>query len=215
MENIETLHIAPLEGVTIVVADVWPEAENSPLLTEEDLDHLATLNAPARRAQWSTSRHIIRQLLGPTATIRYGSTGAPILIRPVGEVSHISISHSDSKVAVMLSGVRCGVDIEKLHRNFSRVASRYISHEERARFEGQVGGHFEAIMWSAEEALYKYGSNPGLDFIRDMVITGFDTELQTISAELYGLTTPQIHYLFVGDHVLCYVWEERTTVTHH
>lgn len=189
----------------IVIAKVTPHSEHSPLLTEEDLEHLASLVSPARRAQWSTCRVILRSRLGAEAKFRYATSGALILVHPVGETHFLAISHSDEWVAVMFSPKRCGVDIEALDRNFSRVASRYISHEERAQFEAQVGSHFEAIMWSAEEALYKYGSNPGLDFIKDMVITGFDTQAQTISAELYGLTTPKVHYQIIEDHVLAFV----------
>lgn len=193
----------------ILIARVEPQAENSPLLTDEDREHLTTLTAPARRAQWSTCREILRAELGCEAGLRYATSGALVLTHPVGGVSYVSISHSDEWVAVMLSERRCGVDIESLGRNFSRVASRYISHEERDRFESQVGADFEAIMWSAEEALYKYGSNPGLDFIQDMVITGFDTERGVISAELYGLTTPPIHYTLFDGQVLCYLSEEK------
>ena len=193
----------------IIIARVDAEAENSPLMTEEDREHLATLAAPARRAQWSTCRVILREELGEGAQLRYAPTGALILVSPIEGIRFVSLSHSDEWVAVMLSEGRCGVDIEALGRNFSRVASRYISHEERAQFEAQVGDHFEGIMWSAEEALYKFGSNPGLDFIQDMVITGFDTAEQTITAELYGLATPTVHYRFVGDHILCYLSDNQ------
>lgn len=193
----------------IVIARVDAEAEYSPLLTEEDKEHLATLAAPARRAQWSTCRVILREELGESATLRYAPAGALILVSPIGNVRFVSISHSDEWVAVMLSEGRCGVDIEALGRNFSRVASRYISHEERAQFEAQVGDHFEGIMWSAEEAIYKYGNTSGIDFIEDMVITGFDTTQKTITAELYGHATPVVHYHFVGDHILCYLSDNQ------
>ncbi|MBR5830621.1 MAG: 4'-phosphopantetheinyl transferase superfamily protein [Tidjanibacter sp.] len=192
----------------ILIARVEPEAENSPLLTDEDREHLATLTAPARRAQWSTCREILRAELGQKAGLRYAASGALILTHPIGEVSYVSISHSNEWVAVMLSERRCGVDIEALDRNFSRVASRYISHEERNKFEHRVGGDFEAIMWSAEEALYKYGSNPGLDFLQDMVITEFDPERRVLSAELYGLPTPPIHYTLFEGQVVCYLSEK-------
>lgn len=205
MTNLEGFrHIVTPVG-EIVIAKVTPQSEHSPLLTEEDLEHLASLVSPARRAQWSTCRVILRSRLGAEAKFRYATSGALILVHPVGEVHFLAISHSSEWVAVMFSSKRCGVDIEALDRNFSRVASRYISHEERAQFEVQVGSNFEAIMWSAEEALYKYGSNPGLDFIKDMIITGFDTEAQTIDAELYGLPTPKVHYEIIDNHVLAYL----------
>lgn len=196
----------------ILLARVRPEAENSPLLTDDDLDYLATLAAPARRAQWSTCREILRSELGAEATLRYSTSGALILTKPVGEVRYVSISHSSEWVAVMLCEGRCGVDVESLERNFSRVASRYISHEERERLEHRVGCHFEAIMWSAQEALYKYGSNPGLDFLQDIVVVDIDTERGEISAELYGLTTPLIHYHLFEGQVVCYLSERGAEV---
>jgi 4'-phosphopantetheinyl transferase EntD len=209
MTTLEGYRSIDTETGRVVIAKVTPECEFSPLLTEEDAEYLATLVSPARRAQWSTCRVIIRSLLGSEAKLRYAISGALVLESPVGEVKYLSLSHSEKWVAVMFSSRRCGVDIEALGRNFSRVASCYISHDERAQFESKVGGEFEAIMWSAEEALYKYGSNPGLDFIQDMVITSFDTENQTISAELYGLITPDVHYQTIEDHILCYLSDKR------
>ncbi len=187
------------------VERVCPEAENSPLLTEEDKEYLAALSAPSRRAQWATARALLRQMLGADAELRYASSGALILTKPIGTTRHLSISHTKEWVAVMFSEGRCGVDIESLGRNFSKVASRYISHDEREKFEALVGEHFEALMWSAKESLYKYGASEGLDFLQDMVIIDIDTAEQTLRAELYGLATPKVHYQLLDDHILCYL----------
>ena len=189
------------------VERVNPEATYSPLLTESDKEFLATLTAPSRREQWATARVVLREELGEGAELRYASTGALVLATPVGDVGYLSVSHCAEWVAVMLCSRRCGVDIESLDRGFSKVASRYISHEEREQFGSTVGEHFEALMWSAKEALYKYGGSAGLDFIRDMVITAIDTTEQTLSAELYGLATPKVHYQLRDNHILCYILE--------
>ncbi len=194
-----------MEATILKVAAVDPTAEESALLTESDREHLATLSAPARRAQWSTCRTILRSELGEGAELRYTASGALVLARPVGEVRYISLSHTEQLVAVMLCPKRCGVDIESIDRNFSRVASRFISHDERERLESKAGPHFEAIMWSAKEALYKYGSNPGLDFIQDLIITDIDPDQQCAYAELYGLSTPVVRYQIADGHICCWV----------
>ncbi|MBO5693511.1 MAG: 4'-phosphopantetheinyl transferase superfamily protein [Tidjanibacter sp.] len=194
-----------MEATILKVAAVEPTAEESALLTESDREHLATLSAPARRAQWSTCRTILRSELGEGAELRYTASGALVLARPVGEVRYISLSHTEQLVAVMLCTKRCGVDIESIDRNFSRVASRFISHDERERLESKAGPHFEAIMWSAKEALYKYGSNPGLDFIQDLIITDIDPDQQCAYAELYGLSTPVVRYQIADGHICCWV----------
>lgn len=187
------------------VERVNPEATASPLLTESDKEYLATLTAPSRREQWATARTMLRKELGERAELRYTSSGALVLASPVGEIGYLSVSHCEEWVAVMLCGVRCGVDIESLDRGFSKISSRYISHEEREQFGAKVGEHFEALVWSAKEALYKYGGNAGLDFINDMVVTDIDTTEQTLSAELYGLAAPKVHYQLQDGHILCHV----------
>lgn len=193
------------DQVTIYIERVNPQLEESPLLSDGDRDFLATLTAPSRRAQWATARTMLRHALGAEAELRYASSGALILSKPIGEVRFVSISHTTEQVAVMLSRGRCGVDIEAVGRNFSKVASRYITPDEREQLEEQVGEHFEALVWSAKEALYKYGAHEGLDFLQDMIVTDIDTTSQTLTAELYGLPTPPVHYKFVSNHILCYV----------
>lgn len=183
------------------------EAEHSAVLTESDREYLATLVAPSRREQWATARTLLRNMLGNEAELRYTSVGALVLSKPCEGMGYLSLSHSNEWVTVMLCGKRCGVDIESLGRAFGRVASRYITPEEREQFEEQVGDNFEALMWSAKEALYKYGGKQGLDFLQDMIVTDIDTTSQTLGAELYGLRTPRVHYQQIEDHILCYLFE--------
>ena len=194
-------------AATVVVARVCPVAEESPLLTEADHEHLSTLVSPTRRAQWSTCRAILRHELGPEATIRYATSGAPIVESAPRGVRYVSISHSAEWVAVMLSPTRCGVDIESVERTFSRVASRYISHDERQRLEECAAPHFEALMWSAEEAIYKYANQPGLDFIRDLMVVAIDTTRGELCAELYSHPTPTVHFTTFDNQILCHLAE--------
>ena len=192
----------------IIVAPVDNTAEHSPLLTEEDHTHLATLTSPTRRAQWSTWRSIVRAELGAEASLRYNSMGAPLLEREVGRVAYISVSHSAEWVAVMFGATRCGVDIESHQRNFSKVATRYITPEEREALAEKIGPHFEAIAWGAKEAMYKYVLTPGVDFTADLLLVGHDSQGATLSATLYGLPLPDTHYLVLEDNqVLCYTFE--------
>lgn len=190
---------------TLIIEQVNAEAESSPLLTESDREHLATLSAPARRAQWSTVRTIIRRELGEDAELRYNFSGALVLAKPVGDIHYLSVSHTAEWVAVLLCENRCGVDIESLDRHFSKVASRYISHEEQERLAEKVGERFEALMWSAKEAIYKYGAHEGFDFLRDLVVTDIDTQQGILYSELYGLTAPPLRYQFHGDNIYCYI----------
>ena len=191
------------------MAPVDVEAEHSALLTESDLAHLATLSSPSRRAQWSTWRCIVREELGADAQLRYNSAGAPLLERAVGEVAYISVSHSAEWVAVMFSRTRCGVDIEASDRNFAKVASRYITLDEREHLGADFGELFEAVMWSAKEAIYKYANTPGVEFTSDMIVVAHTPLTATLQAELYGVPLPDTHYLRLdGGQMLCYLFQD-------
>jgi phosphopantetheinyl transferase len=134
--------------------------------------------------------------------------GAPLLEQAVGKVAYISVSHSAEWVAVMFSTTRCGVDIESHQRNFSKVATRYITPEEREAFAEAIGPHFEAIVWSAKEAMYKYALTPGVDFTADLLLVEHDGQSATLGATLNGLPIPDTRYLFLEDNqVLCYTFE--------
>ena len=207
IESWEGYRRIEIQGARIIVARVCPMAEESPLLTEADHEELATLLSPARRAQWSSCRAILRHELGPEVAIRHAASGIPYLSGERESSTYISISHSSEWVAVMLSCSRCGVDIESIERNFSRVAPRYISHDERQQLEERVGPCFEAVMWSAEEAIYKYANQPGLDFIRDLVVVDIDPAERVLRAELYGNPTPIVHFTTFDNQILCYLAE--------
>lgn len=189
----------------IVVAPVDPTSEHSTLLTDKERALLATMHSPARRAQWATWRTILRRELGADVEVDYTSGGAPVLSHAVGRLSHLSVSHSTEMVAVMFASEPCGVDIESLGRNFSKVATRYIASGERTQWAEAMGSHFEAIMWSAKEALYKYGGREGVDFTHDMIVVEHSAEEHTLRANLFGLMTDTLHYIVADGHVISYV----------
>jgi len=190
----------------IIVDAIDPSSEFSDSLTEADREFLATLNSPSRRAQWSTWRRIVRAELGPDAVLRYNGLGAPVLVAPAKGMAYISVSHTATHAAVMFSRSRCGVDIETPDRDFTKVASRYIAHEERP-LASLLGELFEPIIWCAKEALYKFGGHSGVDFTQDMIIVAADPVGQTLSAELFSVATPPVRYIASSAEIMCYVTE--------
>ena len=110
----------------------------------------------------------MRRELGRDVRIGYAATGAPQL--PDGQ-AHISVSHCPGRVAVLLAGGRCAVDIEPATRNFERAAPRYLTPDERMLSADPA---WLAVAWCAKEALYKYAGRPGLDLLRDLRLEGVE-----------------------------------------
>ncbi len=137
-------------------------------VTDSELRQAEEFGAAKRAAEYLTWRAVIRERLGLGVQIEYDSIGAPFL---VGSDTHISISHTDGWVAVVLSSERCAVDIECEQRDFNRVASRFVSQSELALgFDEALFG----VIWCAKEVLYKYSGRVGLDFLRDIHILNID-----------------------------------------
>lgn len=145
----------------LIVEPPMAEREAAAWTTLEERAAAAAF-APARRREFLAWRAVVRRELGRDVRIGYAATGAPQL--PDGQ-AHISVSHCPGRVAVLLAGGRCAVDIEPAARNFERAAPRYLTPDERMLSADPA---WLAVAWCAKEALYKYAGRPGLDLLRDL-----------------------------------------------
>lgn len=156
------LHNIIFESAHLVVCETLTEGfENTPIE-----------GCKQRKAEWYTTRELLKEVC-PQAEISYGVNGEPLLSGSE-EYSHLSISHGAGKVAILLSKNHCGVDIESATRNFSRVATRFLSDRERTFITPED----YPVAWSAKEAIFKFFQGKEVEFLSDFEITTIkDTEL--------------------------------------
>lgn len=155
----------------VEIRSIAEALEYANLLSADDREFIATLRVDKRRREVMAWRSLLRWMVeGLSSPIRYDSVGAPYLS---DSELFISVSHSRTHVAVVVSDHKCAIDIESLDRDFERVASRYSTAEERALLAGSgidPALHL-ALIWSAKETLYKLSGRTGLDLINDLVIS--------------------------------------------
>lgn len=146
----------------------------------EDRAAVASFANTRRRCEVLAWRALVRRELGARVLISHDEYGAPVVDL---QNTHISVSHSREKVAVLISDAPCAVDIESVARDFRRVADHYLSAEEQ-----QLAERYDiyAEMWSAKEALYKYHKKGGIEFVRDVVVAEYRPEQHTLVATLFG-----------------------------
>lgn len=211
------LLVAPIEELEVLQSKA----------SAEELKSVEGISAPSRRRERLAWRILLREFLAETGAdagateavaaavergaetearvvasdfrIEYAASGAPQIIK--SDFSYISVSHSCTHVAVMLSHRACGVDIESVERNFDRVADRYISAEERAL---SCEEWWPAAIWAAKEALYKMIQREGVDLRRDLRIINFDATTCNISAIILGRESVTLRLERHSDHVLVY-----------
>ncbi len=158
------LTIYPTQWGQIAVAQIPDKELLEREATEEELCSVADVVAPSRRRERLAWRALLREL-SPAAEVEYLPSGKPLLHD--FQYKHLSVSHCRDYVAVALSLEPCGVDVERLDRNFGRVRSRYMS-----EWEALLSTHkdWAAVVWCAKEAMYKMAGREGVDFKRDMQI---------------------------------------------
>ncbi|MFR9512498.1 MAG: 4'-phosphopantetheinyl transferase superfamily protein [Rikenellaceae bacterium] len=187
------LHLDLPSGGVLVVSPICSLDEVlSANFTQENLNQKRL----CERFSW---HKIAREMLNdPAAQFTYNDVGAPQI---AGSELYISVSHSSSLVAVLISPERCAVDIENLDRNFEKVASRYVSPSEALISDDKK---LLPQLWSIKEALYKFAGCKGVDFVADICVQSVDCEVFTASvlteSDLVCGAILQLH-----DHILAYI----------
>lgn len=133
----------------------------------DDSAHLATAGSEKRARERAAWHALARTMLADhDAEFEYNAIGAPQI---VDSQLYISVSHSATHVAVLISPCPCAVDIESCDRNFDRIASRYIAPSE-ALLHGQKE-LLQQQLWSIKETAYKYAARKGLNLRDDIIVT--------------------------------------------
>ncbi len=186
---------------------VWETTEttevlrNALVLSPEETLYFRELSGEKRRKEWLAWHGMIRHFLGEGITAGYHLTGAPRLLNHSG---HISVSHSAPYVTLYYSPhTPCGIDIEDMRRDFSRVARRTVSDAEEVFREQLPEGLFLPLSWCVKEAAYKYAGIPGLDFQRDIRITDI-THDEHIRVRLREREEIRIGYFLLHHYCLAY-----------
>ncbi len=194
----------------LIVEPLLPLNKLYTLVCETDVSECCSFSAKRQRERLAWRAALRREL----SKEQYADLDIPqnfsITYRPCGaphiegcQQLNISVSHTSTHVALLISPHRCGVDIEQLHRNFKRVASRYINTTEKSLSHDLQPQQFMALAWSAKEAVYKYGGAVGIDFLHDITITSINTTTSQLQATLLGEEV-ELCYILDTDFVVCY-----------
>lgn len=87
----------------------------------------------------------------------------------IGDMAHISISHSHPFAAVMIHMDKsCGIDIERPQEKIRRIAHKFMSADEERWVDEKLENL--TLVWSAKETLYKIHGRKKLAFKEEMMV---------------------------------------------
>ncbi len=167
----------------LIIKPILPLVELKSMVTPEEWraaeSKFSTIH---RRQEWLSWRGHLRHELQQNPQrgvennfrIEYLESGAPYI---VDTQVYISVSHTKTDVAIIISDTPCAVDMELLERNFTRISSRYISPQEESIITTDT---LRAVAWCAKEATYKYIQKESVNMLQDIVITNISDKYITI-----------------------------------
>lgn len=195
------------ESGWLLVSDIPPIEDLLSLADTSDMAAINSFTISSRQAERLAWRIMLRcwakrnlQWDGEALDIEYSQQGAPQILN--FPYKHISVSHSRSKVAVVISNGPCAIDIDCLNRNFQGVIPRYLSLEEQTMAKDSTT---LAAMWCAKECLYKLSGRSALNLSDDIQVKDVDMLQGVIRGGILQHTDVMLHCTMPDDkHIMVY-----------
>lgn len=166
----------------------------------------------AQRKKQSIGVYLLADhLLGSNSRLKFDYTenGKPQI---ANSSKQISVSHSDSMVAVIISGANnIGIDIEKFSDKIDKVGSKILNHQEIEicnSLSAKDQFDFKHMVWGAKESMFKLYGVGGLDFKNNLVISSFDKLNQSFTGNIEKDRYREIvfgKYMIIEDYMLVYI----------
>ncbi len=149
---------------------------NALLLSNEEQLEMALL-APRKRLEWLATRYLLHVLLEKTerAISAKDEFGKPYLKNYPS--LFISLSHSQDRVAVVISTQCVGIDIQYFTPKIERIAPKFMRQEELQSLVPSSQITHLLTYWGAKEALYKAYGKKELDFKKHILVEPFAFDL--------------------------------------
>ncbi len=198
------------------ITAVWEITETEEELLRDasipnnEAEELLLTTNPQRRLERIAVRVLLNKVLGEKVYLRHHDNGRPFL---PNNTANLSITHTQRFAAIIYNEDEpVGIDMEALHRDFSAVEHKALSDEERNYLSGKHRKEQLCILWCAKEALYKFISENGIDFARQLYVEKFSPKKQGKLKATYtdndGWETDfELRYETVKDHMM--VWVEK------
>ena len=176
---------------------VWEITEK----LEELLDLYGNINTFNYTSEKRKKEHLISRLmvnkLCENGTIIYNEFGAPEL----DNGKHLSISHSNELVALIISDTKSAIDIEKISGKALRIASKFVAEKNLIKLNKEKA----TLIWCLKEAIYKWYQKGNIDFIKDIIIPElFAKKNGKVTAYFRGRKL-NLNSLKINNHYLVYV----------
>ena len=130
-------------------------------LRDESSNRVNGMKSDLHRRGFLSVRHLMREFGYTDQALYYDTLGKPHL----KDGKHISITHSFTFSAVIVSDTEVGIDIEKQREKIGIIAHKFIDYEfNYLKKEDPEYIRKLTLIWCVKESLYKLFATPGMLF---------------------------------------------------
>ncbi|TYB70699.1 4'-phosphopantetheinyl transferase superfamily protein [Bizionia gelidisalsuginis] len=148
-------------------------------LRSESALRLSGMKSELHQRGFLSVRHLLAAFGYTDADLFYDANGKPHL----KDGKYISITHSFTFSAVIISENEVGIDIEKQREKIIKIASKFVEYEfEYLKDDDTDYINRLTVIWGAKESLYKLFATPGMLFKKHFFVIPFCmTDLETVA----------------------------------
>jgi phosphopantetheinyl transferase len=157
---------------------------------------LDQIKSQKRKLEILAVRALLKEMCG-NVKLSYNKFGAPVL---ENNNNKISISHSKQLVAIILSELKTGIDIEIISKRILKIKDKFISKYDNID-ESQED---LTIAWSTKECIFKWHQKGNLNFKYDILIKKVNQLSKTIEV-FFDENLFILNFLKINNHILVYV----------
>ncbi len=152
------------------ITESYDDLFNSIILKPGNSDRVLAMKSELHQRGFLSVRHILKEFGYQDSDLYYDKNGKPHL----NDGKHISITHSYTFSAVIISENVVGIDIEKQRDKITMIAHKFIDYEfEYLSFEESDYIKKLTVIWCIKESLYKLFATPGLSFKEHCLVIPF------------------------------------------
>ncbi len=167
----KTLH--PNSQTTVKIWEITESYEDllqSIDLKPKSLERVLGMKSEMHQCGFLSVRYLLKELGYTDVELHYDENGKPYL----NDGNYISITHSFTFSAIIISKNRVGIDIEKQRNKIQLIANKFVDYEfQYLDKESEDYIQKLTIIWCIKESLYKLFATPGLSFKQHTLVIPF------------------------------------------
>lgn len=171
MPLIKTISIGNSSALFWLITESADDLLKGTVLSHNELIRYKGFSNDRRKKEFLAVRHLLQNLPEGACGLSYDPSGKPEL---KGSGFFVSVSHSPSLAALVVSDKPCGLDVEELTRNTERISERFLSKEELEWTSAMKEVRLvRLVCWCVKEAVYKLMGAAEVDFARHIKVLPF------------------------------------------